>query len=272
MPSVHLGDEHYEQLRTGALRGLGEQCGGASPALHLSLVEHPSADPGFHGVLKTVMDFRSMTEADASIPVLTKLAAPNDRRKPQVGPCSVLLHRMHAINWHWEDDTFWDHTGFAIDLWQQPIQDIRLRLTEAWQTQAMHHVTQSLIPRDFPNFPILYYSKFPQNSSDASILRKCQIAFLESAKTAPFSPLTIKDIVMQMKVQIALFAKIQIANCIDTGNARAWKMQGNPCLNTTANKPCSRVWRPSITAGFQHLQRCLIPDAHFLISVRTPIT
>ena len=98
--SVHLGDEHYEHLRTGALRGLGEHMWGASPAIHLSLVEHPSADPGFHGVLKTVMDFRSMTEADACIPVLTKLAEPNDRKKPTVGPCSVLLQRLHAINWH----------------------------------------------------------------------------------------------------------------------------------------------------------------------------
>lgn len=172
--SVHLGDEHYEHLRTGALRGLGEHMWGASPAIHLSLVEHPSADPGFHGVLKTVMDFRSMTEADACIPVLTKLAEPNDRKKTTVGPCSVLLQRLHAINWHWDDDTFWDHNGFAIDLWQQPIQDIRLRLTEAWQTQAMHHVAHRASFQGISQTsPYLTTANFPQNSSDASILRKC---------------------------------------------------------------------------------------------------
>ena len=37
--SVHLGEEHYQRLRTGAMQGLGEHSPGTSPLIHLSLLE-----------------------------------------------------------------------------------------------------------------------------------------------------------------------------------------------------------------------------------------
>ena len=37
--SVHLADDHYDKLRTGALQGLGERTNGASPIVHLSLLK-----------------------------------------------------------------------------------------------------------------------------------------------------------------------------------------------------------------------------------------
>ena len=43
--SVHLGEEHFEQLRTEALQGLGEHSPGTSPPVHLSLVENVHTDP-----------------------------------------------------------------------------------------------------------------------------------------------------------------------------------------------------------------------------------
>ena len=43
--SVHLGEEHFEQLRTEALQGLGEHSLGTSPPVHLSLVENVHTDP-----------------------------------------------------------------------------------------------------------------------------------------------------------------------------------------------------------------------------------
>lgn len=55
--SVHLADDHFDRLRTGALQGLGEHSSGTSPLIHLSLVEGPMADPQAFpsdpGLLKT---------------------------------------------------------------------------------------------------------------------------------------------------------------------------------------------------------------------------
>lgn len=65
--SVHLSDEWYEELRTGALRGLGSHASGTSPLIHLSLVEHPSADPGFYALARTVVDIRSFVPQEACL-------------------------------------------------------------------------------------------------------------------------------------------------------------------------------------------------------------
>ena len=45
--SAHLGRDHIDSLRTAAMRSLRETSWGASPILHLSLIEAPMLDPGF---------------------------------------------------------------------------------------------------------------------------------------------------------------------------------------------------------------------------------
>ena len=55
--SVHLGEEHFQKLRTGAVQGLGEHSPGTSPPVHLSLVENPTCDPQFYALTATVNMF-----------------------------------------------------------------------------------------------------------------------------------------------------------------------------------------------------------------------
>ena len=172
--SVHLGDDHYNHMRTGALRGLGEHMWGASPTIHLSLIEHPSADPGFYAVYKTVVDIRAMLAQEACIPVLEKLAEPNLRSRPPVGPCSVLLSRLQSIQWHWEHGTFWDHWGFPVNIWQCSIQELRQKITNAWQSNIMHKVDhRATFQGIHQTSPYLTTASMPPNPIDASVLRKC---------------------------------------------------------------------------------------------------
>ena len=65
--------------------------------------------------------------------VLTKLAQASTRKKPEVGPCSVLLHCLNQIQWHWENNTFVDNRGLDIDLWNVCIQELAVRVSESWQ-------------------------------------------------------------------------------------------------------------------------------------------
>ena len=47
---------------------------------------------------------------------------------------SVLLNRLHQIAWSWTQGTeFLDHAMQVIDLRNCPIQELKGRLTEAWQ-------------------------------------------------------------------------------------------------------------------------------------------
>eukprot|EP00435_Cladocopium_sp_Y103_P008857 s4521_g2.t1 len=132
--SAHLGDQWYDDLRTGAVRALGEHKKGCSPILHLSLVEHPSFDPGYHALHTTVMQCKQYMTHDQCAPQFSCLAQNTTRIRPEVGPSSVVLHRLQQIFWTWDDQGFFrDAMGDPVDIWQMPVQELAVRLGEAWQ-------------------------------------------------------------------------------------------------------------------------------------------
>ena len=55
--SAHLGDEHFDKMRTGAIQGIKCQRAGMSPRIHLSLVENPKVDPQMYALMSTVVNF-----------------------------------------------------------------------------------------------------------------------------------------------------------------------------------------------------------------------
>ena len=140
--SIHLGNDHYEELRTGAMRGLKLEAWGASPPIQLSLVEHPLTDPAFHALWHTVSDVRMHLPLDTCERILDELAFPHNRTRPQVGPCSVLLHRLHQINWSWiSNGYFLDGCGRKVHLWESPVQDLFARLCNDWQVHIMRQMS-----------------------------------------------------------------------------------------------------------------------------------
>lgn len=113
-----------------------EHQNGTSPIVHLSLVEHPSHDPAYHALWTTVCDARNHIPKAVGTFILDKLVQANDRQKPEVGPCSVLLFRLRQILWSWEGNTFVDHRGLEIDIWEVCIQELAVRLAESWQDRV----------------------------------------------------------------------------------------------------------------------------------------
>ena len=59
-----LGGEHYQQLRTGAMRGLRMSKSGTCPLIHLSLVESPTADAEFYAIKSSFRDFRQFANPE----------------------------------------------------------------------------------------------------------------------------------------------------------------------------------------------------------------
>ena len=133
--SIHLGDDHLDELRTGAMRGTEQHGLGTSPKIHLSLIEPTLTDPGYYALWRTLCDFREQTSLDSTQAILDSLAFPSKRVKPPPGPCSVVLHRLHGIHWSWSisDGSFHDQHECCIDIWEAPIQELQIRCSTAWQ-------------------------------------------------------------------------------------------------------------------------------------------
>lgn len=169
--SVHLADDQHDQLRTQALRGLGLHHPGASPIVHLSLIESPQADPGYHAIWKTIMDIRSYLPQEHCIPILVSLAEDHRHVRPRVGPTSVLLHRLNLIGWHW-DNGFWDHNNRHVDLWESPIQELKLRVTQAWQIRSQGLVSHRKTMKDLHlTSPWLTTQNWPTDACEQGLLR-----------------------------------------------------------------------------------------------------
>lgn len=169
--SIHLGEDHYEELRTGAMRGLTLEA--YAPPIQLSLVEHPSVDPAFHALWHTVLDIRMHVPLDTCERILDDIALPHSRIRPKVGPCSVLLHRLHQINWSSQaNGFFFDGRGRKIHLWESPIQDLYARLCHDWQRHIMRQMSAR---KTFGGFhtcsPGLTNENKPRDCSELGLLR-----------------------------------------------------------------------------------------------------
>ena len=174
--SVHLSEDHLDNLRSGAMTGLNQQSKGASPKIQLSLIEKPLADPGFHAIWQTIVDFRHHTTFDASVAIMDKLTTETfSRIRPTTGPCSVLLTRLHQINWSWRNSTVRDHWDQAIDLWEVCIQELYLRLSMAWQQRILGDIShRKTYQKAFVNCnPQITMEGLPTDPQEASVLRKC---------------------------------------------------------------------------------------------------
>lgn len=187
--SVHLSDEYHDELRTGALRGLQAQSAGTSPIAHLSLVEHPSADPGFYALWKTISDIRTYIPPESCIRVLDEASRPTTRLRSEPGPTHVLLGRLRQIGWHWEEGSFVASNGDLVDLWNCSIQELYLRIVEGWQDRVLHVVSQR---KSFVGLwkcsPSLTHKTWPDQPGDSSLLRTCLNGTFYTADHLRFRP------------------------------------------------------------------------------------
>ena len=129
---VHLNANTFDMLRSGAMQAFRLDKAGANPQLQIALVDGPNFDPEFWVLLDSILQVRrhgTPELCDAIMPEV--LSAHSRRRKP--GPFGVLANRLQALGFQalgasqWKD---FDHR--PLDLFHSPIQEVRLRLSQAW--------------------------------------------------------------------------------------------------------------------------------------------
>ena len=128
-----IGSKYVLALRTAALRGLGLSRPGANPAIHLAMVEHPKADPGFVPFRASVLDLRIQLAPEVACAVLDHLSTAPAVNCP--GPAGLFLQRLHAVGWVWDPSRHLICDAVSsFDLWQCSPQELQFRLCDAWRT------------------------------------------------------------------------------------------------------------------------------------------
>ena len=128
-----ISDSHCKKLRAAAMQSLGWKRKGASSVVQIGLCADPRADPGFHCVVTTILDFRRYCQPEIAFPVVTQMAHLGIAARYTPGPCGAFLHRLHELNWHWESDGFIrDHDSRLLHILDSPRQLLTVRIREAW--------------------------------------------------------------------------------------------------------------------------------------------
>jgi len=130
---VHIGPAHFDEARAGAFKAIGMQKSGANAQIFLSLVATVSSDPEFYALWNTVTQFRRHIMEDLLDITLQQAAiTPPRRRKP--GPGGVLVTRLEQICWSYvQNGIFRDGEGGSIHILHTPRQELKARLSRAWQ-------------------------------------------------------------------------------------------------------------------------------------------
>ena len=173
--SVHMADEVYSKLRTGATKGLGQHKAGMSPAVHLSLVESPVNDPQFYAILRTIMEYRQLVVEPSDF-VWSQLQI-SPKLRPPPGPCSVLLTRLASIGWEWQFHTYFrDHQRRLIDILSSSPQEIRIRLIQGWQDRVQATTSLRKTMKGFTQVsPFLTMSHIDKWQPDEQAILKCSL-------------------------------------------------------------------------------------------------
>lgn len=98
--SVHVGDDRYDDMRSQALKSLGESFTGTSLILRLSLLEYPCHDPAFHSLWETVCHVRTMIPFETAMPILIDLVVPSLRLLPPAAPASPSSLALGSLHLH----------------------------------------------------------------------------------------------------------------------------------------------------------------------------
>ena len=131
--TVQLGSQHFQALRSGAMKGLNARKPGANPLLHLSLLEYPASDPAFFALRSSFLDLLRHGSREAFAPVAAELLS--SARALETGPVSALLARCHevGISWCTSSNSFCDRWGNFCPFLIAP-QELELRLVSSWQS------------------------------------------------------------------------------------------------------------------------------------------
>ena len=177
---VHIGKAHFDEARAGAFRALGLQKSGANAQVFLSLMAPAQSDPEFYALWHSVTQFRRhIPEELVDLTLYHAAITPARKRKP--GPGGVLITRLESVCWTYvSDGRFNDGEGGTIHILTTPHQELKARLSRAWQ----HAVGRRWEHRK--GFAGLRYVSASLSQIDTTKYSLDDIGFLQVVQTGAF--------------------------------------------------------------------------------------
>lgn len=130
--STALGANWFQQLRSGAMKGLALDAAGANSHVQLGLVELPETDPEFWALLQTLRLARDCGQHKA-IQQNLRAVAHGDLVPPANGITATLLHRLQGLSWHIDEQGRVHDQFGSFSLFTTSMVEIRLRAAHAWK-------------------------------------------------------------------------------------------------------------------------------------------
>ena len=125
---THVGQNHFKQVRAGALRGLRMRKPGVSPLVQLSLLQDPLTDPEFYTIRATVRDFRTF-----ATPAFWEHLSDKDSHRSRAGPGKLLLQRIARLQWSvLPNGQVLDHIG-EFNILDLAWKELDIRMRHSWQ-------------------------------------------------------------------------------------------------------------------------------------------
>eukprot|EP00435_Cladocopium_sp_Y103_P041452 s2524_g11.t1 len=168
-----IGDQTFQSLRSGAMKGLSADGAGCNPVLHLGLVEDPNTDPLFWTCIKTFRSARDCGQEHAVTEALLALVS-GASTIPANGINAILLSRLQVFDWHvLPDGNIGDVFG-RFSLFSVSMPELVWRATWAWkqwvQSAVNHRPGLTEISRVDPSATRQWLSKL--SASDRALARK----------------------------------------------------------------------------------------------------
>ena len=128
---VHLGWHRVHKQRVQLMKAIGYSQPSASSLIQFGLSMQPKNDPGFWLLAQSLRHFRKFADEHMSQWILEVAAQRPTHHEP--GPCGVLLSRLQDVQWqHVQKTVFRDQHGSLLDISQMPVQELDIRLRDAW--------------------------------------------------------------------------------------------------------------------------------------------
>ena len=136
--------DHFSQLRSHAMRGLGADGAGCNAWIQLRLLEHPMADPLCWAIVSTIRIVRENASPEMLSALLHEALQP-ESTLPTHSVTRVLVDRLHFLGWSIDDcGIVYDRYG-SFSLLRISFIEIVQRVSWAWQdcvcAQVSHRKT-----------------------------------------------------------------------------------------------------------------------------------
>jgi len=191
--TVCIGANHFQRLRSLCTKALNVNQTGVNPDLQLSCVCCPPVDPELYCTITTIMAFRNHQSQDLAQFTLQHLAEGDTSSS---GPCRSLFTALHKLAWQWIDgETCLDHDGMIVQLVTSPKDQLKQRITAAWQVRTLH-LTESLrtTMKGLANTDVaLTLSVFQRMPQEHQGLMRCALNGTQFTRDTMFHAGTVDD-------------------------------------------------------------------------------